>query len=51
MLRDDTEFERMLREHPEMTKEQLEQVRESFLNDDIRLEFKRGGETEDFLMG
>lgn len=51
MLQDDGEFERMLKEHPEMTPEQLEQAREAFLNEDIRLEFKRGGQTEDFLMG
>lgn len=36
--------------HADMAVEQLEQGRKAFLKGDIYLDFKRGGETEDFLM-
>jgi hypothetical protein len=51
MLCTKTEFEDMLRKHPEMSEETLERVREAFLGGDIIMDLKRGGQTEDFLMG
>jgi hypothetical protein len=50
MLRDETEFAKLVQEHPDMTVEQLEESRTAFLNGDIKLDFTRGGNTEDFLM-
>jgi hypothetical protein len=50
MLRDEAEFEELKKRHADMTVEQLEQVRTAFLDGDIYMDFKRGGETEDFLM-
>jgi hypothetical protein len=51
MLQDEAEFAEMARQHPEMSGEQLENARTAFLKGDIRLDFNRGGQTEDFLMG
>lgn len=51
MLRTETEFEEILRRHPDMSAETLEEVRRAFLAGDIVMDLKRGGETEDFLMG
>jgi len=50
MLRDETEFAKLVQQHPEMTSEELEKSRTAFLNGDLKLDFKRGGQTEDFLM-
>jgi hypothetical protein len=51
LLRDEGEFEEIKSRHADMTIEQLEQARKAILNGDVFLEFKRGGGTEDFLMG
>ena len=51
MLQDDAEFEAMISKHPDTPAEKIEEMRKAFLNGDIYLDFKRGGQTEDFLMG
>ena len=50
LLSEDAEFEEMKKRHSDMTEEQLKEVRKAFLNGEIYMDFKRGGETEDFLM-
>ena len=51
MLRTETEFEEILKRHPDMSGETLGEVRRAFLAGDIVMDLKRGGQTEDFLMG
>ncbi|HBB86922.1 MAG TPA: hypothetical protein DC047_04850 [Blastocatellia bacterium] len=50
MLCDETEFAKLVQQYPEMTPDELEKSRTAFLNGDLKLDFKRGGQTEDFLM-
>jgi hypothetical protein len=50
MLRDDQEISEMIKQHPEQTPEAIEKACKAFLEGDLKLEFGRGGETEDYLM-
>jgi hypothetical protein len=51
MLRDELNVQDILHRHPELTREELDKAVRGFLKGEINLEFKRGGETEDYLMG
>lgn len=49
-LRNDAEFEAMIQQNPDTPAETIESGRKAFLAGDILMDFKRGGQTEDFLM-
>jgi hypothetical protein len=51
MLKDDKEFQELIKANPDAKIEELEMARKGFLEDDLKLEFGRGGETEDHFMG
>jgi hypothetical protein len=50
MLRDDQEVAAIINEHPEQSPDSIEKACEAFLNDELKVTFGRGGETEDWLM-
>lgn len=50
MLEDEKEFQELIRLNPNTDPSELEKTRAAFLEDEIKLEFGRGGETEDYLM-
>jgi hypothetical protein len=51
MLKDNQNIEDILCQHPEISREELDKGVQALLEGEVYLEFKRGGETEDYLMG
>ncbi len=51
MLADDKEFQELVKENPDANIDELEMARRGFLEDGLKVEFGRGGETEDHFMG
>lgn len=51
MLQDEKNIEDILQKHPKLSREELNKAIQALLKGDVYLEFKRGGETEDYLMG
>ncbi len=51
MLKDQRNIEDILQSHPEISRDELDKGVQALLKGDVYLELKRGGETEDYLMG